>query len=128
MREEYIIIRENIFNAIKNNTQPSIPVDFFYRYYLQEFENLPKSRKSPVTDSMGNIIFDKNGDITWIDKETKVIPYDIFIRSFSSLMMMDTNSILEYLDKKFEINWLEKDTGNLDMMGNTIFEKIKLVI
>lgn len=118
MREQYIQIRSNAFEAVKNKQNPIIPMDFFYRYYLQEFEKQPKSRLFYKKDRFGGLIFDVNNDVIWEEVTTTQLPPQIFSQQFGMLLMGYFEDIMTVLDKVFNVSWLEDSQGN----------KIKLVV
>jgi hypothetical protein len=118
MKEEYVLLRNSIFNSINEGEQPKIPIDFFYRYYVQNFDKLPKTKKLPKTDMMGNVIFNEFGEMVWKEINVELIPPGIFAQYFGTFISMSFNDILEELDKKFEVNWLCDKTG----------KKIKIVL
>lgn len=112
MKEEYTIMRENIFNSLRDNKQPSVPLDFFYRYYIKEFENQPKEKTLPRKDLFGSNIFDSNGNQIWEKIDTHFMNYNEFAQIFSNYLMMSFNDIFDFLDKKFGIDWLCDESGN----------------
>jgi hypothetical protein len=117
-REEYIQIRKNVFESMLKNQQPTIPIDFFYRYYVEEFEKLPKIKKIPKKDMFGGIIVDDKGNIIWEEKENILLSIYEFSQYFGTFISFSNIDIFETLDKKFNISWLCNKLGN----------KLKLVI
>jgi len=118
MREEYIEIRKSIFESLQKGEQPKLSIEFFYKYYLQEFENQPKTKLFPKTDMMGNIIFNEGGNIVLEERDVELIPLHIFSQQFGMLLMASFNDVFDWLDKIFHISWLCDSQGN----------KLKLVI
>jgi hypothetical protein len=117
MREQYLELRKYIFECGKTGEQPIVSMDFFYAYYCGQFDSQPKSRPFMKKDMMGNIIFNHEGQVIWEQRDVEIIPPHIFSQQFGKLIMMGFSEILDFLDKKFHINWLEDKNGT----------KIKLV-
>jgi hypothetical protein len=117
-REEYIQIRKNVFESISKNQQPTIPIDFFYRYYVEEFEKLPKIKKVLKKDLFGGVIFNEEGNAIFEEKENILLSIYEFSQYFGTFISFSNIDIFEILDKKFNISWL------CDKLGN----KLKLVI
>lgn len=118
MKEDYISIRKGMVEAILRGQQPAIPVEFFYKYYLECFNDLPKTRMVGKRDGMGNFIFDSNGELIFEEIETQQIPLPVFVQKFGLMMMACFEEVMEIFDKKFNISWLEDKDGR----------KIKLVV
>lgn len=118
MKEEYIEIRKSIFESLQKGEQPKLSIDFFYKYYVQEFEKQPKTRMFPKTDRLGNLIVDENEYLIWEEREVELINIQQFSKSFGQLLMISFNDVFDYLDKIFKISWLCDSQGN----------KLKLII
>lgn len=118
MRDQYIQIRNSIFEAQKNNTPANIQVEWFYNYYVEKFKNQPKTRKFYKKDMYDDFILDDNYDFVWEEVETRLLSYPEFAQQFSIHFMGHGNEILEILDAEFNLSWLYNKND----------EKIKLVI
>lgn len=106
MREAYIQIRKSTFEAQQKGQQPIIPMDWFYGFYLNEFENLPKTKKFIKKDMFGNAYIDDEGQIIWEELTTTQLPPQIFSQQFGIILMGYFEDIMDFLDKKFNVNWL----------------------
>lgn len=127
MRDSYIQIRKSIFEAKQKNQKVEINLGWFYAFYLQEFESQPSTRVYWKKDMFGVIMLD-NFDNPQLDivKPHKLSQSE-FHHLFGQVMMMYSDSVLDHIDKKFNISWVEKPTGVFDNDGLEIFEKIKFV-
>lgn len=112
MRDAYIELRKNVFEDIINGRPPRIPMDFFYSYYVSQFEKQPKSRMFPKKDSLGGVLIDDEGNIIFGEVETQQIDPFNFSKQFSLLLMADFEGVMIILDKVFNISWLEDKDGN----------------
>ena len=101
MREQYIELRQNVFNSQKEGKPVSINLSFFYSYYVSKYESLPKERTLPKKDRFGNMFIDEHGNIVFETIESRMISLGEFQQTFGMALQFYLDNILEYLDKIF---------------------------
>ncbi len=107
MRDQYIKMRKsNQFN-----------LNWFYFFYVSQFESLPKTRMVIVKDNLGNPIINEHEGIQIApgvmefkfrmkEIESQMISQNDFLQNFALVFQLYTDDILDVLDKHFNISKL----------------------
>ena len=119
LREEYVEMRKlGQFN-----------LNWFFRFYISEYKNFPDKVVSVIKGDFGNPIYEPNG----IEGQyrQKVMEYDRrelsfseFAQSFSMVLSIYSNEILEWCDCKMNIQKIEQKVSKKFELVETTEDKL----
>ena len=112
MKEQYIEIRKNIWENQQKGEQVVLDINWFYVFYIKEFEKLPKSFTYFKKDMYGNFQINDNDEFISETIERQMLNQIQFNKVFGQGMMMYSDDILDHIDRYFNISWLCDSEGN----------------
>lgn len=108
-RVEYLKIRNNYIQSMLFKSVFKLPVDFFYKFYVDiEFPKFGSTFKIPVMTPFNEFETDSEGNILYKEMDRNLISFPVFNQYFSlSINAGYIKEVFEYLDSYFEMSILE---------------------